>query len=100
VQGCVDPGGLALSGAPVKQLDGSGKTIANKQGFLSGALNAAVRARVTGTGLGAPQERPGSGLRTMRGGRIRPSRRMGGKPGGATLNDCWNQVAGFGGRRP
>jgi integrase len=30
----------------VKQLDGSGKTIANKHGFLSGALNAAVRAGV------------------------------------------------------
>ena len=28
----------------VKQLDGSGKTIANKHGFLSGAFNAAVRA--------------------------------------------------------
>ncbi len=30
----------------VKQLGGSGKTIANKHGFLSGALNAAVRAGV------------------------------------------------------
>jgi len=30
----------------IKQLDGSGKTIANKHGFLSGALNAAVRAGV------------------------------------------------------
>jgi integrase len=30
----------------VKQLDGSGKTIANKHGFLSGALSAAVRAGV------------------------------------------------------
>jgi integrase len=30
----------------VKQLAGSGKTIANKRGFLSGALNAAVRAGV------------------------------------------------------
>ena len=30
----------------VKQLGGSGKTISNKHGFLSGALNAAVRAEV------------------------------------------------------
>ncbi len=30
----------------VKQLDGSGKTIANKHGFLSGALNAALRVGV------------------------------------------------------
>ena len=58
------------------------------------------KASSPGTGLGATQEGPGSGLRMMRGGRRRPSRRMTGKPGGATLNDCWNQVAGFGGRRP
>jgi hypothetical protein len=30
----------------VKQLGGSGKTISNKHGFLSGALNAAVRTGV------------------------------------------------------
>ena len=69
-----------------------------------GARDAASRfdgkASSPGTGLGATQEGPGSGLRMMRGGRRRPSRRMTGKPGGATLNDCWNQVAGFGGRRP
>ena len=33
----------------VKQLGGSGKTIANKHGFLSGALNSAVRAGVIAT---------------------------------------------------
>jgi integrase len=33
----------------IKQLDGSGKTIANKHGFLSGAFNAAVRAGVMAT---------------------------------------------------
>src|SRR6476646_9715697 len=49
--------------------------------------------------LGMPQERPGSGLRTVRGGRRASSRRMAGKPDGATLNDCWNQVAGCGDTR-
>jgi hypothetical protein len=45
----------------VKQLGGSGKTISNKHGFLSGAFNAAVRAGVQPLPRPTPAEYPRRG---------------------------------------